>query len=174
MISGFQVALARVGGQSYIIVGAAAMLAGYTRLTYSLAVIMLETTQSINMFLPLIISIMVSHGTAKVFNRSLYEYAIRSKQMPLLRNHLPKGSENMRVRDALEGYELEVVESVCSVGRLADVCRNEYHTIPVVNMAGKLIGLMPKNFIITLIENHCWYEMGMRKSRMISNYYQTY
>jgi chloride channel 7 len=31
-------------GQSYMIMGASAMLAGYTRLTYSLAVIMLETT----------------------------------------------------------------------------------------------------------------------------------
>jgi chloride channel 7 len=95
------------------------MLAGYTRLTYSLAVIMLETTQSINMFLPLLISIMVSHGTAKCFNRSLYEYAIRAKQMPLLRNHLPKYSEMIRVRDALGGYDLDVIESVCSVERLS-------------------------------------------------------
>ena len=33
-----------VGGQSFIIIGASAMLASYTRLTYSLAVIMLETS----------------------------------------------------------------------------------------------------------------------------------
>lgn len=90
MISGFNVSLEKIGGQTYIIIGATAMLASYTRLTYSLAVIMLETTQSINLFLPLILSIMVSVGTAKIFNRSLYEYAIRSKQMPVLRNHLPK------------------------------------------------------------------------------------
>lgn len=30
--------------QSYLLVGAAAMLTSYTRMTYSLAVIMLETT----------------------------------------------------------------------------------------------------------------------------------
>lgn len=69
------------------------MLSGYTRLTYSLAVIMMETTQAINMFLPILISIMVSHGVARLFNRSLYEYSIRGKQMPLLRNHVPKGNE---------------------------------------------------------------------------------
>lgn len=34
----------KVGGQSFIIIGSAAMLASYTRLTYSLAVIMLETS----------------------------------------------------------------------------------------------------------------------------------
>ena len=36
--------LIRVGGQSYLVIGAAAMLSSYTRLTYSLAVIMMETT----------------------------------------------------------------------------------------------------------------------------------
>ena len=33
-----------IGGQSYVIMGASAMLASYCRMTYSLAVIMLETT----------------------------------------------------------------------------------------------------------------------------------
>jgi H+/Cl- antiporter ClcA len=78
------------------------MLSSYTRLTYSLAVIMMETTQAINMFLPILISIMVSHGVARIFNRSIYEYSIRAKQMPLLRNHLPKQNLNIRVRDAIE------------------------------------------------------------------------
>lgn len=41
-------------------------------------------------------------------------------------------------------------------------------------MAGKLIGLIPKNFVITLIENHWWYDMSVRKSRMVSENYKTY
>lgn len=69
----------KVGGQSFVIIGSAAMLASYTRLTYSLAVIMLETSQSINIFLPVIISILVSTGIGRCFNRSLYDYAMRSK-----------------------------------------------------------------------------------------------
>jgi H+/Cl- antiporter ClcA len=36
--------LLRVGGSSYLVIGASAMLSSYTRLTYSLAVIMMETT----------------------------------------------------------------------------------------------------------------------------------
>lgn len=44
LVYGFGVEIERLGGQSYIIIGATAMLAGYCRLTYSLAVIMLETT----------------------------------------------------------------------------------------------------------------------------------
>ena len=55
------------------------MLAGYCRLTYSLAVIMLETTQSINNFLPTLLAIAMSMSVAKACNRSLYDYAIRMK-----------------------------------------------------------------------------------------------
>ena len=91
------------------------MLAAYCRLTYSLAVIMLETTQSINNFLPTVLTIGVSMAVAKSLNRSLYEYAIRAKQMPLLRNHMPEENKNIRVRELLENnpQQIEVVESVC-------------------------------------------------------------
>ena len=70
--------------------GASAMLGGYTRLTYSLCVIMLETTQSINYFIPIMISVLTAVTVGDYFNRSLYERALRMKQIPLLRNYCPK------------------------------------------------------------------------------------
>ena len=159
LVYGFNAEIQEIGGQSYIIIGATAMLAGYCRLTYSLAVIMLETTQSINNFLPTLLAIAVSLGVAKACNRSLYDYAIRSKQMPLLRNHMPEVNMNIRVKDLLERkpQHIEVVESVCQVDRLQEVCSMGFSSIPVVNMAGRIIGLIPANFVITLIEHHQWY-----------------
>ena len=50
------------------ILGSAAMLAGYCRLTYSLTVIMLETTQAVNLFIPMMINMLASYFTAKLFN----------------------------------------------------------------------------------------------------------
>ena len=44
MVVGLNLNIAQIGGQAYIIIGAASMLAAYCRLTYSLSVIMLETT----------------------------------------------------------------------------------------------------------------------------------
>jgi hypothetical protein len=164
LILGFDMSLYRLGGQSYLVIGASAMLSSYTRLTYSLAVLMMETTQAINMFLPILISIMVAHGVGRIFNRSLYEYAIRGKQMPVLRNHLPKPCRELRVRDMLtalfgeQGQGLEVVESVCSVERLLRLENScDFNTFAVVNSHGSLIGMVPKHFIVVLIENHCWY-----------------
>lgn len=121
------------------------------------------------MFLPLLITIMVSTATGSLFNRSLYENAIAAKNMPLLRNHLPKESRKTRVREVITGYELSVIESICSVGRLADVCRKDFNSIPVVNMAGKLIGTIPKNFIIVLLENFNFYEYEMMDGMFIKD-----
>ncbi len=79
LLQGMGASINRVGGQSYLVIGAAAMIAGSTRMTYSLAVIMMETTQAVNLFLPILVGIIVANGVARIFNRSLYEYGIRSK-----------------------------------------------------------------------------------------------
>lgn len=76
LVQGFNVDLLRIGGQSYLVIGSSAMLASYTRLTYSLAVLMLETTQAINLFFSIMISILVAFGIASHFNHSLYDYSI--------------------------------------------------------------------------------------------------
>ena len=93
--------ISRIGGQSYVIIGASAMLASYCRLTYSLAVIMLETTQSINNFLPITLGIASALIVSRLFNRSLYDYALRAKQLPVLRNHMPKKTGRFRIRDII-------------------------------------------------------------------------
>lgn len=120
LVAGFGASTNRVGTSSYLVIGSAAMLSSYTRLTYSLAVIMMETTQAINLFLPILVGIIVANAVARVFNRSIYEYGIRSKQMPVLRNHVPKSNKNIRVKDLIDSLfdgdqQLEVVESVTTV-----------------------------------------------------------
>jgi len=72
-------------------VGAAAVIAGQSHLTYSLAVIMLETTQSINLFLPVITSIIVAQAVAKLIQpESIYKKAIKMKNIPLLPEDVPR------------------------------------------------------------------------------------
>lgn len=146
----------QIGGQSYIIMGASAMLAAYCRLTYSLCVIMLETTQSINLFLPIIFTVLTSFAVAKAFNRSLYDYAMRAKQMPILRNHAPKRTKLMKAREFMTPAPL-FVEGVSSVKRISEVLQTSCHSFPVLNMSGNIIGIIPKNFLIVLVERHHWY-----------------
>lgn len=93
-----------------------------------------------------------------IFNRGLFQYGLRGKQLPYLRNHLPKDKREIRIREIVKDLQLDVVESVCSVRRISEVLKATYNTFPVVNSSGKLIGLMPKNFLIVILENHRFYE----------------
>jgi H+/Cl- antiporter ClcA len=79
LVGGFGASTNRVGSQSYLAIGASAMLGSYTGLTYSLSVLMVETTQAINLFLPIYIAVFVSSSVGKIFNRSIYEYGLRAK-----------------------------------------------------------------------------------------------
>lgn len=163
MLAGFNMSYVRTGGQSYLLIGASAVVAGYTRLTYSLAVIMFEATQSINLYPAVLISIWVSHYVGQLFNRSLYELSFKAKEMPFFHKALPQATRDIRIRQLIDerfhgSQNLEVVESVCTVERLIEILANPFSTIPVVNMHGSLLGLVPKHFIIVLIENFIWYE----------------
>ena len=66
------------------------MLSGYCRLTYSLTVIMLETTQAVNLFIPMLLTMLSSYFTALLFNASLYVRALRAKQCPFITDKIPK------------------------------------------------------------------------------------
>ena len=61
---------------TYAIIGASAVLGGYSRMTFSLAVIMLETTENVNLFLPIIFTLFISFAVGRLFNRSIYINAL--------------------------------------------------------------------------------------------------
>jgi len=67
-----------------ILLAVGAMLSSYCRMTYSLVVVMLETTSAVNIFAPMIICIMVSRTVANFFTPSLYARAIQVKGIPML------------------------------------------------------------------------------------------
>ena len=70
---------------TYAIIGATSFLAGYSRLSFSLAVMMLETSQNVDLFLPILLSIFVSSSSGSLLTKSLYETAIKGKNLPFLR-----------------------------------------------------------------------------------------
>ena len=74
---------------TYAVIGAASVLAGYSRLSLSLAVMMLETTANVNLFLPIVGVLFVSNYTGGLFNKSLYQRAIKGKNFPFLLCSVP-------------------------------------------------------------------------------------
>lgn len=90
------------------------MLTSYVRMTYSLAVIMLETTQSINLFIPTIFAVVVARSVGKFYTRSLYEISLRTKNIPLLKETPPFGNRFVRAQELMSSPVvcLDLVSSV--------------------------------------------------------------
>ena len=63
----------------YALVGATSIIGGYTRLSFSLAVLMLECTQNVELFIPIICGVITSTQIGHIFNPSLYDIYIKIK-----------------------------------------------------------------------------------------------
>ena len=135
---------------TFVLVGAGAMLSGYCRLTYSLVVIMLETTSSINIFLPMMIAIMCARGVANTMSGSLYDRALRMKQMPFLRAN-PSPSQVNTPAATIMSKGLVTVSSISNMETCKKALQSHHNAYPVVNTAGRLVGLIPKHFIVRIL-----------------------
>jgi CBS domain-containing protein len=141
---------------SYIILGMGSMLAGYTRMTYSLAVIVMETSQAINIFIPIIVTIGVANVVGAQFTRGLYDRAVRAKQMPILKDVVPQVNRLFRAENIMSKKVVKL-RSVETVSEIYRALKTSHHGFPVTNIQGQVIGLIPKNFLITIVFGRRYY-----------------
>jgi len=127
-----------------------AMLAGYTRMTYSLAVIVMETSQAINIFVPIIITISIANFVGSFFTRGLYDRAVRGKQMPILKNKVPESSKYIRAEKIMSS-KVKSLRTVESVKKIYEVLKTTHHGFPVTNYRGQVVGLIPQRYLLILI-----------------------
>lgn len=133
------------------------MLGGYTRLTYSLVVIMLETTSSINVFVPMTIGIMTARGIAQFFTRSLYDRAIRMKQMPVLQERIHPSQVQLEATKIMTA-EPVVLTTIADMESLRNALMTTHSCFPVYNTANKFVGLVARNIVIRLLEHKAFYD----------------
>ena len=133
-----------------------AMLAGYTRMTYSIIVIVMETSQSINIFLPTVISIGIANFTGDLFTRGLYDRAVRAKQMPILTDQVSSSCRYVRA-EQLMSNRTETLHLVDTVKNIYRVLRTSHNGFPVLNSNERVVGLIPRNHLLILISKKAFY-----------------
>ena len=69
---------------TYAVIGGVAVLSGYTRLSFCLAVLLMETTQNVNLFIPMLIGVVVARGLGNLIIPGLYSIALKTKGVPLI------------------------------------------------------------------------------------------
>jgi len=108
------------------------MLSGYCRLTYSLTVVMLETTKSIQLFIPMLICMTTAYGTGVIFNYSLYNRALRGKQVPMLGSHVPKCNREVRAKMIMIEKPFTLT-CVPTVNEIASAVKKGLRMFPIKN-----------------------------------------
>jgi len=142
--------------KNYIVLGCAGFMAGYTRMTYSLAVIIMETSNDIQIFLPIMITITISNYIGYFFTRSLYERAIRGKQMPLIRDWIPEPCQKM-VAENVMSKSVVTLQNVCKLSDVLVAIQTKHHAFPVLNSKGNFVGIIPRNFLLILVQERHFY-----------------
>jgi hypothetical protein len=134
------------------------MLCGATRMTFALAVIMLETTASVDLFMPINFTLFVAYGAAYVLvSKSVYSSAIRSKNIPLLQKSCPKQNNNMTAFNLMY-YPVKSFHFIARVDEIYRYLENTTHSgFPVLNSGGRPVGIIERDSLIALLKHKFWY-----------------
>ena len=117
----------------YALVGAAAVLGGVTRMTISLAVILLECTGTYEYALPITTALLAARFVGNWFSPGIYDLHIALRRWPLLPDHILAGyARQLRTCDVMAKPPL-VLREVERAGTVVDTLAGVAHgAFPVV------------------------------------------
>lgn len=122
---------------TYAIIGAASALAGVTRLTVSIVVIMFELTGALTFVLPIMVSVMISKWVGDAFSRrGIYESWIHFNEYPYIDN-----SDEMVIPDVPASHVMTRIEDLVvltatghTIASLNSILEsNPYRGFPVIS-----------------------------------------
>ncbi|XP_041860088.1 chloride transport protein 6 isoform X1 [Melanotaenia boesemani] len=117
---------------TFALIGAAAFLGGVVRMTISLTVILIESTNEITYGLPIMITLMVAKWTGDFFNKGIYDIHIQLRGVPLLEWETEVEMDKLTAGDIMEP-NLTYVYPHTRVQSLVSILRTTvYHAFPVV------------------------------------------
>ncbi len=111
----------------------AGVLGGVTRMTMSLAVIILELTNDIDLLLPIMLSIGISKQVADSFNRGLYDIHIGLNKIPMLEAGRNFVDQDLPARSIMSVSIVSVGEIVPHSRLRELIATNAHHAFPVTS-----------------------------------------
>eukprot|EP00731_Ephydatia_muelleri_P014815 Em0008g535a len=117
---------------TYALIGSAAFLGGVMRMTISLTVILIETTQQISYGLPIMITLVVAKWVGDLFNDGIYHIGIHLKKIPFLDERSPEELDGLLAEDIM-GEHINFLYPITRVGSVFQLLKNTHHSAyPVV------------------------------------------
>ncbi|XP_071147824.1 H(+)/Cl(-) exchange transporter 6-like isoform X1 [Mytilus edulis] len=171
---------------TFALIGAASFLGGVVRMTISLTVILIESTNEISYGLPLMLVLMVAKWSGDLFNEGLYDIHIHLKGVPLLEWEAPEKTEKLVASDAMN-KKVVIFYPATRVSSIVKILKtNAHNAFPVVtvrkqsqgseefgdelelyasleeetipkNAPWNLTGMIMRYQLVTLLKKRIWY-----------------
>ena len=113
-----------------------------------------------NLFVPIVFTILISNQVGYVYTRSLYERAIRGKQMPILIDDVPEPCKYIIAEDFMKKKVISLA-SVEKVKNIVKALKSGHHAFPVLNKSGNAAGIIARNFLITILRKKAFYTVDL-------------
>lgn len=140
----------------FALMGGAAILGGIARMTISLTVIIIESTNDITYGLPIMMTLMVAKWVGDYFTEGIYDLHIHLKGAPFLEWEPPVV---MRKFKAMHVMSKPVIcfHALERVSRIVEVLRQCRHNgFPVVDQETRFLGIVLRSQLLTLLRNRCF------------------
>jgi len=136
----------------FSVLGTAAFFSGTTRLTFSLAVIIIEMTDDLEHLILVMVVIWVAKAVADQYTASFVHAALRAKSVPFLDTDLSLQKLDMySLREIMTSpvLYLRCIERIDEVVRVLE--SSQHHGFPVVNAAGQFRGVVTRDQLEVLL-----------------------
>eukprot|EP01095_Lingulamoeba_sp_RSL-Kostka_P002719 TRINITY_DN13635_c0_g1_i1.p1 TRINITY_DN13635_c0_g1~~TRINITY_DN13635_c0_g1_i1.p1 ORF type:complete len:779 (+),score=262.03 TRINITY_DN13635_c0_g1_i1:24-2360(+) len=142
---------AQINPGTFALIGAASMLGGVVRMTISLTVILMESTNDITYGLPIMLTLMLAKWVGDVFNEGLYDIHIELREIPLLEWDPPIAMRKFCAKDIMKN-SVKCLSPTSKVSKVVDLLQTTKHNgYPVVEEDGTFLGLILRSQLITLL-----------------------
>lgn len=137
---------------AWAMLGAAAMLAGVTRITITITVILFETTGQWALILPTMAIVIMAKSIADQFNISLYDMHVELKCIPFVEPDPPSHIEGLMCGDVMHKgcVSCNQIATVHDLIKMLQGCR--HNGFPCLADNGKIRGIILRNQIITILK----------------------
>lgn len=152
---------------TYSLVGAAAMLAGTSRLTICLSAILLESTGAYIFSLPLMVTVLSARLAGQMFNESIYDTVIKEKGWPILAEAAPGQYKHLLRAGDVMARAPTCVPTIIPAGTLLALLQGcSHHGFPVVHTEallqrharlGNLAGYIQRRHLAVLLAHRTFH-----------------
>ena len=173
-ISGWILTEVQIDLHAYAVIGAAASLGGATRMTISITVLVMETTGSMQLIIPLMLTIFCAKAVGDRFSHGIYDTHIKIRGAPFLEEPELAGptGDKLRVNEVMSKTMITIKPRMRVRDLIGILASNDHGAFPVTENPPtkpgepfELHGTITRNRLLKMITHRIGFFDGNPESR---------